>query len=58
MLTQLWLAGKFQQAAGIALGHFVDCYPNQFKPSFPQTLSLETILRDRFEPLQNPPSTT
>lgn len=54
MLTQLWLAGKFQQAAGIALGHFVDCYPNQFKPSFPQTLSLETILRDRFEPLQKP----
>jgi muramoyltetrapeptide carboxypeptidase len=54
MLTQLWLAGKFQQAAGIALGHFVDCYPKEYQPSFPQTLSLEAILRDRFEPLQKP----
>ncbi|MGI0485229.1 LD-carboxypeptidase [Pantanalinema rosaneae CENA516] len=54
MLTQLWLAGKLQQAAGIALGHFVDCYPKEHQPSFPQTLSLETILRDRFEPLQKP----
>jgi muramoyltetrapeptide carboxypeptidase len=54
MLTQLWLAGKFQAAAGIALGHFVDCYPKEFQASFPQTLSLETVLRDRFEPLQKP----
>lgn len=54
MLTQLWLAGKFQQAAGIALGHFVDCYSKEYQPSFPQTLSLETILRDRFAPLQKP----
>jgi muramoyltetrapeptide carboxypeptidase len=54
MLTQLWLAGKFQAAAGIALGHFVDCYPKEFQPSFPQTLSLETVFRDRFEPLQKP----
>lgn len=54
MLTQLWLAGKFQDAAGIALGHFVNCYPREHQPSFPQTLSLETILRDRFEPLKKP----
>jgi muramoyltetrapeptide carboxypeptidase len=54
MLTQLWLAGKFQQAAGIVLGHFVDCGPRQFQPAFAQTLSLETVLRDRFEPLQKP----
>lgn len=54
MLTQLWLAGKLQQAAGIALGHFVDCYPRDYKPSFPQTLSLENVLRDRLEPLQKP----
>ena len=54
MLTQLWLAGKFQDAAGIALGHFVDCYPKEYQPSFPQTLSLENVLRDRFEPLKKP----
>lgn len=54
MLTQLWLAGKLQQAAGIALGHFVDCYPKEYQSSFPQTLSLETILRNRFTPLQKP----
>jgi muramoyltetrapeptide carboxypeptidase len=54
MLTQLWLAGKFQDAAGIALGHFVDCGSKEYQPSFPQTLSLETILRDRFEPLKKP----
>jgi len=54
MMTQLWLAGKFQQAAGIALGHFVDCASSDYKPSFPQTLSLENVLRDRLEPLQKP----
>lgn len=54
MLTQLWLAGKFQDAAGIALGHFVGCESKEYRASFPQTLSLETILRDRFEPLQKP----
>jgi muramoyltetrapeptide carboxypeptidase len=54
MLTQLWLAGKLQDAAGIALGHFVDCYPKDYQPSFPQTLSLEAVLRDRFIPLNKP----
>jgi muramoyltetrapeptide carboxypeptidase len=54
MLTQLWLAGKLQDAAGIALGHFVDCYPKDYKASFPQTISLENILRDRFLPLGKP----
>lgn len=54
MLTQLWLAGKFQAAAGIALGHFVDCYPKEYQASFPQTISLENVFRDRFEPLQKP----
>lgn len=54
MLTQLWLAGKFADAAGIALGHFVDCIPKDYKPSFWQTLSLENVFRDRFEPLGKP----
>jgi muramoyltetrapeptide carboxypeptidase len=54
MLTQLWLAGKLQDAAGIALGHFVDCYPSDYRASFPQTISLENVLRDRFVPLGKP----
>jgi len=54
MLTQLWLAGKFQQAAGIALGHFVDCVPKEYQASFYQTISLENILRDRFDSLKIP----
>jgi muramoyltetrapeptide carboxypeptidase len=54
MLTQLWLAGKLQDAAGIALGHFTDCNSKDYQPTFPQTLSLETVLRDRFAPLGKP----
>ncbi|CAN1212719.1 LD-carboxypeptidase [Tumidithrix helvetica PCC 7403] len=54
MLTQLWLAGKFQQAAGIALGHFKDCVPKDYQPSFWQTISLENVLRDRFGDLGKP----
>lgn len=54
MLTQLWLAGKLQAAAGIALGRFVDCIPSDYKSSFFQTISLENVLRDRLEPLGKP----
>ncbi len=54
MLTQLWLADKLQDAAGIALGHFVDCSSKEFQASFPQTISLENVLRDRFQPLGKP----
>jgi muramoyltetrapeptide carboxypeptidase len=54
MLTQLWLAGKLQDAAGIALGRFVDCIPSDYKSSFFQTISLENVLRDRFESLGKP----
>lgn len=54
MLTQLWLAGKLQAAAGIALGRFIDCYPKEFRASFFQTISLENVLRDRLEPLGKP----
>jgi muramoyltetrapeptide carboxypeptidase len=43
-----------QDTAGIALGHFKDCVPKEFQPSFYQTLSLEQVLRDRFEPLGIP----
>jgi len=54
MLTQLLLAGKLQDAAGIAFGHFIDCYPKDYQPTFPQTLSLENVLRDRTAELKKP----
>jgi muramoyltetrapeptide carboxypeptidase len=54
MLTQLWLGGKLQDAAGIALGHFTNCVPKDYQPSFWQTFSLEQILRDRFSSLGRP----
>jgi muramoyltetrapeptide carboxypeptidase len=54
MLTQLWLSGKLQDAAGIALGHFSNCYPNDYHASFFNTLSLEEVLRDRFTPMGIP----
>ncbi len=54
MLTQLLLAGKLQDAAGIAFGHFTDCYPKEHLPTFTQTLSLETVLRDRTQGLNKP----
>lgn len=54
MLTQLLLAGKLQDAAGIVFGHFTDCYPKEHLPTFTQTLSLETVLRDRTQGLTNP----
>ncbi|MCC6591094.1 MAG: LD-carboxypeptidase [Bryobacterales bacterium] len=44
MLTQLWLAGKLQQSAGIVWGECSDCGPGDYKPSTssPYTLG-ETV---------------
>jgi muramoyltetrapeptide carboxypeptidase len=51
MLTQLWLAGKLQVAAGIVLGKFQRSEPSgEFLPSY----SLEEVFRTRLEPLQIP----
>lgn len=48
MLTHLWMAGKLEQLAGIALGKFSeDDYDSN-------TFSMEEVLRDRFEPLGIP----
>ncbi len=44
MLTQLRLAGKLQQAAGIVIGECTDCKPNDYKPSFESTYSLGEVL--------------
>jgi muramoyltetrapeptide carboxypeptidase len=54
MLTQLLLSGKLQTLAGIAFGHFTDCYPKEHLPTFMQTFSLENVLRDRCADLKIP----
>lgn len=51
MLTQLWLASKLQQCAGIVLGRFARSEAStEFVPSY----SLEEVLRSRLEPLGIP----
>ncbi len=44
MLTQLRLAGKLEQAAGIAIGQFTDCEPQDADKTFPLTEVLADIL--------------
>lgn len=50
MLTQLRLAGKFDQAAGIIFGECTECTPSEFKPfiaaGFSLGESLDAILGD------------
>ncbi len=48
MLTHLWLTGKLQRLAGVALGKFTD---DDYDSN---TFSMEEVLRDRFEPLGIP----
>jgi muramoyltetrapeptide carboxypeptidase len=48
MLTQLWLAGKLQQAAGIAFGKFTKADDDG------NTFSIEEVIRMRCEPLGIP----
>jgi muramoyltetrapeptide carboxypeptidase len=44
MLTQLRLAGKLQEAAGIVFGECSGCRPREFQPSFESTFSLGEVL--------------
>lgn len=44
MLTQLRLAGKLDEAAGIVFGACVDCRPRDYRPSFESTFSLGEVL--------------
>jgi muramoyltetrapeptide carboxypeptidase len=44
MLTQLRLAGKLEQAAGIVFGECANCRPGEFQPKFDSTLSLGEAL--------------
>jgi muramoyltetrapeptide carboxypeptidase len=50
MLTQLRLAGKFEDCAGIVLGDWKSCDPEEGKPS----LSLEEVFRDVIAPAGKP----
>ncbi|HEY7752000.1 MAG TPA: LD-carboxypeptidase [Ignavibacteriaceae bacterium] len=47
MLTQMIQAGKFKDAAGIALGVFKLCEPNSNNPAFAGSFSLMEVLKDR-----------
>jgi len=47
MLTQMIQAGKFENAAGIALGVFKLCEPNNTNPAFKDSFSLIEVLKDR-----------
>lgn len=54
MLTQLRLAGKFRDAAGIVVGECVDCGPSEFKPSLGSNFSLGEVLDAMLKPLAIP----
>lgn len=54
MLTQLIQAGKFENAAGIALGVFKLCEPDKTNPSFNNSFSLMEVLVDRLGKLGIP----
>jgi muramoyltetrapeptide carboxypeptidase len=47
MLTQMLQAGKFEKAAGVALGVFKMCESNRQNPSFSGSFSLMDVLNDR-----------
>ncbi len=44
MLTQLRLAGKFEQATGVIFGECADCKPRDYKPSFASPFSVGEVL--------------
>jgi muramoyltetrapeptide carboxypeptidase len=54
MLTQLRLAGKFDQCAGVVVGECVDCNPREFQPGFQSTFSLNEVLEDILGTLKVP----
>jgi muramoyltetrapeptide carboxypeptidase len=54
MLTQLCLTGKLKEAGGVIIGKLTDVKPSEYKPAFINNLSIEEILRTRFEPLNIP----
>ncbi|MBT8380926.1 MAG: LD-carboxypeptidase [Ignavibacteria bacterium] len=54
MLTQMIQAGKFDSAAGIALGIFRKCESKKDNPSFSNSFTLMEVLKDRLSDLKIP----
>ena len=54
MLTNLRLAGKLEQAAGIVFGECSECGPRDYKPSFASTLSLGEVLDNILGTIRTP----
>ncbi len=54
MLTHMLQAGKFEKAAGVALGVFKLCEPNRQNPAFIGSFSLMDVLKDRLGKLGIP----
>ncbi len=54
MLTQLIQSGKFDKAAGIAMGVFKNCEPKEKDPAFSSSFSLLEVLFDRLSNLKIP----
>ena len=54
MLTQMIQAGKFDDAAGIALGVFKLCESDKSNPSFKNSYNLMEVLQDRLGNLEIP----
>lgn len=54
MLTQMVQAGKFDEAAGVALGIFRKCESKKENPSFSNSFTLMEVLEDRLSNLKIP----
>ena len=54
MLTQLRLAGKFKNIAGLIIGECSGCAPRDYKPSFESTFSLGEVLQNILGELKVP----
>ncbi len=54
MLTQLLLAGKLDQVAGVIFDRCSNCKPADYKPAFNVSFSLEEVLEDRLGKLDCP----
>ena len=54
MLSQLLLAGKLKNAAGIIIDSCKNCGPNDYKPAFHNSFSIEEVFIERLKNLKIP----
>jgi muramoyltetrapeptide carboxypeptidase len=54
MLTQLRLAGKLENVAGVVVGELVKCDWREDRPEWSRTKSIEDVLEEHLEPLHVP----